>query len=194
MRCGSSLSRAQPVHAAITSPLQARFLQGGAMETNRSPQRLRLALAALLAAMATALSAQNLILNPHFDTGLQNWLQTLNDATWDGTMDADGSAGSGSELAFVDGSSVMVSPRRSASAFPSPSGPGITSAPRSSSPPGRPPPGRPFSCSSRTRRQIARAHRRPRLDRSCKRRRSESWAPGSTPPSPSTTRSLIQAR
>src|SRR5436190_6726026 len=65
-----------------------------------------LVFAVLAGGFASLVSAQNLITNPHFDTGLDGWEQFLNHASWDGTKDADGSATSGSVHAFVDDPSV----------------------------------------------------------------------------------------
>ena len=59
----------------------------------------RLSLAAsvvlLLAGGAATLSAQNLLVNPNFNTGLSGW-EVGDGTSWDGTKDAGGSAASGS--------------------------------------------------------------------------------------------------
>lgn len=51
---------------------------------------LALTVVALFAGQGTV-AAQNLLVNPHFDTGLTGW-QVLGPGTWDGTLDADGAA------------------------------------------------------------------------------------------------------
>jgi hypothetical protein len=51
---------------------------------------LALAVVVLFARPSTG-AAQNLLVNPHFDTGLTGWL-VLGPATWDSTLDADGAA------------------------------------------------------------------------------------------------------
>src|SRR5260370_1101358 len=77
-----------------------------------SPQHLRVAgmtahlaaaaaMAVLLAFQAAPLAAQNLLVNPHFDTGLNGWLITSQTA-WDPTLDADGNPNSGSASGFFD--------------------------------------------------------------------------------------------
>jgi hypothetical protein len=53
------------------------------------------ALACLAAALAVPVSAQNLLVNPHFDASLSGW-QTGGDVSWDGTRDANASHSSGS--------------------------------------------------------------------------------------------------
>src|SRR5260370_6904765 len=77
-----------------------------------SPQHLRVAgmtahlaaaaaMAVLLAFQAAPLAAQNLLVNPHFDTGLNGWLIT-SQTSWDPTLDADGNPRSGSANGFFD--------------------------------------------------------------------------------------------
>lgn len=51
---------------------------------------LALTVVALFAGPGTG-AAQNLLVNPHFDTGLTGW-QVLGPGTWDGTLDAGGAA------------------------------------------------------------------------------------------------------
>ena len=58
-----------------------------------------LAAVALFAAPGMA-AAQNLLINPHFDTGLTGW-QVLGPGSWDGTLDADGSPSSGSAKGVI---------------------------------------------------------------------------------------------
>ena len=57
-----------------------------------------LAVSLLLAGQAPALSAQNILTNPDFDSGLNGW-QPLPMVFWDGSVDADGSPTSGSAKA-----------------------------------------------------------------------------------------------
>jgi hypothetical protein len=59
------------------------------------------AIAMLLASQAAPLAAQNLLVNPHFDTGLNGWLIT-SQTSWDPTLDADGNPSSGSANGFFD--------------------------------------------------------------------------------------------
>ncbi len=60
---------------------------------------LALTVAALLSGSGTG-AAQNLLVNPNFDTGLTGW-QVLGPGTWDGTLDADGASTSGSAKGVV---------------------------------------------------------------------------------------------
>ena len=55
-------------------------------------------LAILLGLAASPVQAENLVVNPGFDTGVNGW--TVNNAAWDGTHDAEGSAASGSARSF----------------------------------------------------------------------------------------------
>jgi hypothetical protein len=64
-----------------------------------------LALALLLAGHAARLSAQNLLVDPGFDTGLNGW-QLTPQASWDGALDANGSASSGSAQGTFDAAQV----------------------------------------------------------------------------------------
>jgi hypothetical protein len=64
-----------------------------------------LALGALLAGHAAALSAQNLLVNPNFDTGLSGW-QATSVASWDRSLDAKQSPSSGSARGTFDASVV----------------------------------------------------------------------------------------
>jgi hypothetical protein len=67
-----------------------------------------LALAFLLPGW-TAASAQNLVGNPTFDTGLIGWQSSPSPAlsvSWDGSLDADGSPASGSASGFWQGQTV----------------------------------------------------------------------------------------
>jgi hypothetical protein len=59
------------------------------------------AMAVLLAAPAAPLVAQNLLINPDFDTGLDGWL-VIGPASWDPTLDAGGNPRSGSAKAVFD--------------------------------------------------------------------------------------------
>ena len=54
----------------------------------------------VLAVGGTAMSAQNLLTNPDFNTGLTGW-EVGDGTTWDGTKDAGGSAASGSMTTAV---------------------------------------------------------------------------------------------
>ena len=65
------------------------------------PPATALAMAVLLASQAAPLAAQNLLINPHFDTGLTGWLIT-SQTSWDPSLDADGNPGSGSASGFFD--------------------------------------------------------------------------------------------
>lgn len=60
---------------------------------------LALTVVALLAAARMG-AAQNLLVNPHFDTGLTGW-EILGPATWDGTLDAGGAPTSGSAKGVI---------------------------------------------------------------------------------------------
>jgi hypothetical protein len=55
-------------------------------------------LALLLGLAASPVQAGNLVVNPGFDTDVNGW--TVNNAAWDGTRDAAGSASSGSARSF----------------------------------------------------------------------------------------------
>lgn len=75
------------------------------------PNRFALSLSALLVLVGptAALSAQNLLANPGFDTGLSGW-EAGDGASWDGTKDADGSPSSGSAKASVNFDRVGLTP------------------------------------------------------------------------------------
>ncbi|HEX4960775.1 MAG TPA: hypothetical protein VF173_08045 [Thermoanaerobaculia bacterium] len=61
---------------------------------------LSVALTLLLAGLTASASAQNLLVNPNFDTGLGGWqVGGVPMVSWDGTRDADGSPTSGSARA-----------------------------------------------------------------------------------------------
>jgi hypothetical protein len=65
---------------------------------------LFVALAFLLLGWAASASAQNLLVNPNFDTSLNGWqTNTVPAVSWDGTRDADGSPSSGSAKAVWQG-------------------------------------------------------------------------------------------
>ncbi len=68
---------------------------------------LFVALTSLVAGLTASASAQNLLVNPNFDTSLNGW-QTIEGVTvsWDGTRDADGSPTSGSARAVWQGAVV----------------------------------------------------------------------------------------
>src|SRR5204862_5151324 len=72
-------------------------LEGRAMLATDRGSMLRAArvFAFLAGGCVSLLSAQNLVDNPHFDSGLDGWQQTLNLASWDGTLDAGDSPTSG---------------------------------------------------------------------------------------------------
>jgi hypothetical protein len=67
--------------------------------------RLALPPAALLLLAAGQATAQNLLTNPDFDTSLAGW-QVIGAASWDATLDADGSPASGSAKGVFDASTV----------------------------------------------------------------------------------------
>jgi hypothetical protein len=73
----------------------------------RSPSFV--ALPFLFLGWAASASAQNLLVNPHFDTGLDGWQVNsggMLTMSWDGTRDADGSPTSGSAKAVWQGPAV----------------------------------------------------------------------------------------
>ncbi len=52
-------------------------------------------------------AAQNLAVNPHFDTSVAGWAPTSGPLTWDGTRDADGNPSSGSAQAGSGGGLIL---------------------------------------------------------------------------------------
>ncbi len=69
------------------------------------PSRRALALALLFAAAtATAASAQNLLANPDFDTGIAGWTPFRGTASWDAATDLDDCLGSGALVGGNPGS------------------------------------------------------------------------------------------
>jgi hypothetical protein len=64
-----------------------------------------LAAAVLLAGRAAPLQAQNLLKNPDFVSNLDSW-QVIGQATWDGTLDAEGAPNEGSAKEVFDSSMV----------------------------------------------------------------------------------------
>jgi hypothetical protein len=75
------------------------------------PNRLSLSvsLVLFLVSQAAALSAQNLLTNPDFDTGLSGF-EVGDGVSWDGARDADGSPASGSARILTDFSRVGLTP------------------------------------------------------------------------------------